>query len=163
MQFPFQSNEHQTGQMPCRTSHEEVHYFLQRNRGMEKRYYYTGKHCECLPTLCHTQNAEKMTRKKPSASDHCFQLLLPHYLLMTCFLPDTGDTGVNRQAKVIDTYIPSSITYDLISRNRTITAPTWWDWFENEVNICSARKAMLVQTGTSHAKVCSIRQQGKTG
>lgn len=56
-----------------------------------------------------------------------------------------------------DTYIPSSITYDLISRNRTITAPTWWDWFENEVNICSASKAMLVQTGTSHAKVCSIR------
>lgn len=90
-----------------------------------------------LPTLCHTQNSGKMTRKNPSAFDHCFQLLLPHYLLMTRTLPDIGDTGVNKVRKGHDTYIPISITYDLISGNGTITASIWWDWYENEVNTCT--------------------------
>ena len=87
--------------------------------------------------MYHTQNSGKMTRKNPSAFDHCFQLLLPHYLLMTRSLPDIGDTGVNKVDKGHDTYIPISITYDLISGNRTITAPICWDWYENEVNTCT--------------------------
>ena len=97
-----------------------------------------------LPTLCHTQNAGKMTKKNPLAFDHSFQLLLLHYLLRTCSLPDISDTDVNKVCKGHDTYIPSSITYNLKSGNGTITAPTWWDWYENEVNTCSALKAMLV-------------------
>ena len=45
-----------------------------------------------------------------------------------------------------DTYIPSSITYDLISRNRTITAPTWWD--------CLRMKWIFAQ----HVRSCWYRQ-----
>lgn len=148
--------------MPCRTSHEEVHYFLQRNRGMEKRYYYTGKHCECLPTLCHTQNAEKMTRKKPSASWPLFSITPSTLLTDDLLSPRHTAHRCEQVGKGHDTYIPSSITYDLISRNRTITAPTC-GLFENEVNICSARKAMLEADRYQPCKSLLYQIAGETG
>ena len=115
-----------------------------------------------LPTLCHTQNAGKMTKKNPLAFDHSFQLLLLHYLLRTCSLPDISDTDVNKVGKGHDTYIPSSITYNLKSGNGTITAPTWWDWYENEVNTCSALKAMLVEVPATW-KSALLDSRGESG